>query len=135
MGLKVVAIDTGDEKRQQCLSLGAAHFLDFKTSSNLVDDVFKITKSGAHAVLVAAGGSAAYAAACNYLRPTGTLVVIGLPPGANINVPVIMVVGFGLNIKGIMVGNRRYSLEAIELVAAGKVKVNYATRGLSELNQ
>ena len=135
MGLRVVAIDTGEEKRKECLSLGAAHFFDFKTSPNLVADVFKITKRGAHAVLVAAGGSAAYATACNYLRPTGILLVIGLPPGTNINVPVIMVVGLGLNIKGVLVGNRRYSSEAIELVAAGKVKVNYTVRGLSELNE
>ncbi|PAV17267.1 mannitol-1-phosphate dehydrogenase MPDH1 [Pyrrhoderma noxium] len=57
MGLRVVAIDTGASKRDLCLSLGASTFLDFQTSSNLVQDVQSITKGGAQAVLVAAGGS------------------------------------------------------------------------------
>ena len=135
MGYQVVAIDTGEEKRQQCLALGASHFLDFKTSTDLVADVFKATGRGAHAVLVAAGGSAAYAAACNYLRPTGTLLVVALPPNTNINVPVLMLCGLGINIKGVLVGNRKYALEAVELAAAGKVKVNYTVRGMSELNE
>lgn len=134
MGYRVVAIDTGDEKRKHCLSLGASHFLDFKTSPDLVADIFKITERGAHAVLVAAGGSAAYATACNYLRPTGTLLVVAVPP-ASINVPVIMVCALGINIKGIYVGNRKYALEAVDLAAAGKVKVKYALRKMSELNE
>ena len=31
LGLRILAIDTSDEKRDMCLSLGAEAFIDFKT--------------------------------------------------------------------------------------------------------
>ena len=135
MGLRVVAIDTGASKRDLCLSLGASTFLDFQTSLNLVQDVQSITKGGAQAVLVAAGGSAAYNTAISYLRPTGTLLVVGLPPGAMLQAPVILIGGKGLNIKGIFLGNRKHAIEAVQIAATGKVQVTHTIRGLSELNE
>ena len=135
MGIRVIAIDTGTAKRDLCLSLGASTFFDFKASTDLVGDVKAATGGGAHCVMVAAGSSAAYNAACFYLRPTGTLLVVALPHGAMIEVPVILVGGYGLNIKGSLIGNRKQSIEAVQLAAAGKVKVNYTVRGLSEVNE
>lgn len=47
MGLRVIAIDTGDEKKQMCLEkLGATSFVDFATSSNVVKDVQSATEDG-----------------------------------------------------------------------------------------
>ncbi|EJC98054.1 mannitol-1-phosphate dehydrogenase [Fomitiporia mediterranea MF3/22] len=134
MGLCVIAIDTGSVRKDLCLSLGASAFFDFRTSTSLIADVIAATHGGAHGVLVTAGNSAAYNSACMYLRPTGTLLVVGLPPGAMLQVPVILVGGRGLNVKGVFIGNRKHAVEAIELAAAGKVKVKYTLRGLSELN-
>jgi propanol-preferring alcohol dehydrogenase len=79
-GLRVIAIDTGDVKRDLCLSLGAEHFIDFRKSSDTVETVIKITSGGAHAVLVTGGSPGAYASAPAFLRVRGTIVTIGLPP-------------------------------------------------------
>lgn len=56
MGLQVIAIDTGDEKREMTKQLGAEKFVDFATSQDLVKDVQAATEDGTgpHAVLLVA---------------------------------------------------------------------------------
>ena len=57
MGLRVIAIDTGDEKKKMCLEqLGAEAFVDFTTSKNVVKDVQAQTEDGLgpHAVILVA---------------------------------------------------------------------------------
>lgn len=57
MGLRVIAIDSGEEKRKMCLEqLGAAEFVDFAKSSDVVADVKKATEDGLgpHAVILVA---------------------------------------------------------------------------------
>jgi propanol-preferring alcohol dehydrogenase len=78
MGMKVIGIDSGD-KEDFCLSLGADHFIDFRTSINAPDEVHKITGGGAKGVLVPTGSRSSYEQAVKMLGPAGTLVCIGLP--------------------------------------------------------
>ena len=57
MGLRVIAIDSGDEKKKMSLEqLGASAFVDFATSKNLVKDVQSATEDGLgpHAVILVA---------------------------------------------------------------------------------
>lgn len=57
MGLHVIAIDTGDEKKKMCLEqLGASSFVDFAQSKNVVKDVQQATEDGLgpHAVILVA---------------------------------------------------------------------------------
>merc|ERR1712217_562942 len=57
MGLRVIAIDTGDEKKKMCLEqLGASAFVDFATSKNVVKEVQEATQDGLgpHAVILVA---------------------------------------------------------------------------------
>lgn len=65
MGLRMIAIDTGDEKKQLCLNNGAEAFIDFRTTKDVVEEVNAITNGGAHAVIVT--GSTA---AGEWLHPT-----------------------------------------------------------------
>ena len=47
MGLRTIAIDTGEEKRKMCLEqLGSYAFIDYATSENLVKDVQAATEDG-----------------------------------------------------------------------------------------
>ena len=46
MGLHVIAIDAGDEKREMTTKLGAAAFVDFSKSSDVVKDVQAATEDG-----------------------------------------------------------------------------------------
>ena len=78
MGLKVIGIDSGD-KKQFCESLGADHFVDFTKTSDVPGEVRKISREGAHAVLVATGSRRSYEQAKDMLRKGGGVVCIGLP--------------------------------------------------------
>ena len=56
MGLKVIAIDAGNEKKEMTTKLGAKSFVDFSTSENVVKDVQACTEDGLgpHAVILVA---------------------------------------------------------------------------------
>ena len=56
MGLQIIAIDTGDEKKKMCEELGSHAFVDFAKSSNVVKDVQAATEDGLgpHAVILVA---------------------------------------------------------------------------------
>ena len=57
MGLRIIAIDAGDEKKKMTTEeLGAEAFVDFASSQNVVKDVQAATKDGLgpHAVLLVA---------------------------------------------------------------------------------
>lgn len=52
MGLRVVVVDTGAERREMCKKFGAEHFVDFKEVEDPPAEVVKLTEGGAHAVYV-----------------------------------------------------------------------------------
>ena len=57
MGLRVIAIDAGEEKKKMSMEqMGAAAFVDFSTSKNVIKDVQEATEDGQgpHAVILVA---------------------------------------------------------------------------------
>ena len=52
MGLRVVVVDTGAERREMCKKYGAEHFVDFKEVEDTAAEVVKLTNGGAHACFV-----------------------------------------------------------------------------------
>ncbi len=52
MGLRVVVVDTGAERKALCKKYGAEHFVDFKETEDATAEVVKLTNGGAHAVFV-----------------------------------------------------------------------------------
>ena len=54
MGMRVIAVDCGDEKRDLCKGLGAETFIDFATTKDITAEIMGITTYGAHGVLVTA---------------------------------------------------------------------------------
>lgn len=84
MGLRIIAIDGGDEKREMTAKLGAESYIDFSTSQDVVKDVKAATPDGTgpHAVLLVAVSEKPFQQAAEYVRPRGTVVLIGLPANA-----------------------------------------------------
>ncbi|KAF9469457.1 chaperonin 10-like protein [Collybia nuda] len=135
MGLRVLAIDTGEAKKELCLKLGAEKWVDFQKSEDLTADVQAATGgSGPQAAVIAAGVPKPFNQALMYLRETGTLVCVGMPGGgAMINAPVNLLIAKKLNIVGSSLGNRQDVIEALQLAAQGKVKCQYEVKEFSEL--
>ncbi|KAF9890925.1 alcohol dehydrogenase [Aspergillus nanangensis] len=135
MGLRVVAIDGGDEKKAMCDSLGAEAYIDFFTSKDVVADVKAATPEGlgAHAVLLLAVSEKPFQQATEYVRSRGTIVAIGLPQGAFLKASVFNTVVRMINIKGSYVGTRQDAVEAIDFFARGLIKAPYKIAPLKDL--
>jgi propanol-preferring alcohol dehydrogenase len=136
MGLNIIAIDAGEEKRKMCLEkLGANAFVDFTTSKNLVKDVQAATEDGLgpHAVILVAVNEKPFQQAAEYVRPRGTVVCIGLPAGAYLKAPVFESVIKMITIKGSYVGNRKDTQEALDFYRRGLIHAPFKVVGLSEL--
>jgi propanol-preferring alcohol dehydrogenase len=123
MGLRTIAIDSGEEKKKLCLGeLGSYAFVDFATSKNLVKDVQAATEDGLgpHAVILVAVNEKPFQQAAEYVRPRGTVVAIGLPAAAYLKAPVFESVLKMITIKGSYVGYvSSCLLKSFELVLTG----------------
>nr|BAV14014.1 mannitol-1-phosphate dehydrogenase [Pholiota microspora] len=136
MGLRVLAIDTGEEKKKLCLSLGAEKWVDFKESTNLIADVQAAADGmGPEAAVIAAGDARPFNQAVMYLRLKGTLVCVGMPAGnALLSFPITLLIAKSLTIVGSSIGNQQDIAEALRIAVLGKVKCQYEVRKLEDIN-
>ena len=130
LGLEVSAVDVADDKLALAKSLGAANTFNAATS-NVVKEMRR--RGSAHIVLVTSGSKAAYDTAFYCVRPTGTLLAVGLPAD-EISFPAIMMAAGEVNIKASAVGTRKDLEHVLALAAEGKLHCQVATRPLDEAN-
>lgn len=123
MGMRVIAVDGGEEKDKLCKELGAEQYIDFTKTKDIAAEVMKITTYGAHGVIVFAASKEGYAIAPSLLRPGGTVVAVGLPsdPTVLAGAPPIMLALKRLNIVGSVTGTLRDVEEALDFTARGLV--------------
>ena len=130
LGAEVAAIDVSEEKLRLAQSLGASSTWNAAT----VDVVKELRKrGGVHAALVTSAAKAAYDAAFFSLRPTGTLLAVGLPAESICFPPILMAAG-EVCIRASAVGTRKDLREVLAFAAAGKVRCEIAARPLAEVN-
>ncbi|KAK4704212.1 hypothetical protein P7C70_g1990, partial [Phenoliferia sp. Uapishka_3] len=144
LGIRVLAIDTGEEKRKMCMELGAEAFIDFMTCPDVTEEVKKITGGGAHGVIVTGGTAAAYKTAPYFLRKCGVQVCVGLPPcplktyqsilrfatdspvtsvgAAMAGMDPFLLIFLKLTITGSLVGGQTQVNEALEMAARGLIE-------------
>ncbi|KAL7417988.1 zinc-dependent alcohol dehydrogenase [Mrakia frigida] len=133
MGYRVIAIDSGEDKRALLASYGVEDFIDY-TQGDVVKAVQELTGGhGAHASIVVASGAQAYEQALQYLRPHGALIAVGMPPDGDIKASVFWTVVKSHRIIGSYVGNRQDAIEALEIAAAGKVHTTFTIEDLDNL--
>ena len=65
LGVKVIAVDSGDSKKALTESYGVETFVDFAKTKDVVGDVLALTGMGADAVVVTSGNAKAYAQAAD----------------------------------------------------------------------
>jgi propanol-preferring alcohol dehydrogenase len=131
LGAEVTAIDISDEKLAQAKSLGASHTLNAASS----DAVKQLRgKGGVHVAIVTSAAKAAYDMAFYCLRPTGTLLVVGLPAD-DICFPPIMMSAKEVRIQATAVGTRDDLREILAMAAAGKVQCQVTSRPLAQVNE
>ena len=129
-GAEVTAIDVSDEKLEFARSLGAVHTLNASAA-----DVAKQLRrgGGVHVAMVTSAAKAAYDTAFYGVRPTGTLLVVGLP-AENICFPPILMTAKEIKIRASAVGTRQDLREVLTLAAEGKLHCQVTVRPLVEAN-
>lgn len=129
-GAEVTAIDISQEKLELAKSLGARNTLN-AAATDVVKELRR--KGGVHVALVSSAAKLAYETAFYCLRPTGTLLVVGLP-AENICFPPVLMAAGEIRIQASAVGTRQDLRELLVMAAAGKVRSQVAARPLSEVN-
>jgi alcohol dehydrogenase, propanol-preferring len=129
-GAEVTAIDVSEEKLALAKSLGAARTVNASKS-----DVAKELRGsgGMHVAMVTSAAKSAYDTAFYCVRPTGLLLVVGLP-AKDISFPPIMMAATEIQIKASAVGTREDLREVLALAAAGKIHCQVSARPLSEVS-
>jgi len=130
-GADVTAIDVSEEKLALAKSLGATRTLNAATS-NVVKEVRG--SGGVHIAIVTSGSKSAYDMAFYCVRPTGTLLVVGLP-AKDISFPPILMASGEIQIKASAVGTREDLREALAMGAAGTVHCQVTARPLAEVQE
>lgn len=128
--LDVTAVDISDEKLAMAKSLGAARALNASSS-----DVARELRRGGqvHVAIVTSAAKSAYDLAFACVRPTGTLLVVGLP-AANICFPAISMAASEIRIRASAVGTREDLREVLSLAAEGKLRCKVTARPLQDAN-
>jgi propanol-preferring alcohol dehydrogenase len=131
LGAEITAIDVAEEKLQLAESLGAAHSLN-AASTNVAKALR--AKGGVHVALVTSAAKAAYDTAFACVRPTGTLLAVGLP-AENLGFPAILMAAKEIRIQASAVGTRQDVKDVLALAGSGRIRCHASARPLSEVNQ
>jgi alcohol dehydrogenase, propanol-preferring len=86
-----------------------------------------------HVALVTSAAKAAYDTAFLCVRPTGMLLVVGLP-SESICFPPILMAASEVRIQASAVGTRQDMRELLEMAVAGKVRCQVSARPLAQAN-
>ena len=131
LGADVTAVDISEEKLALAKSLGATRTLNAATSK-VVKEIRG--SGGVHVAMVTSAAKSAYDMAFPCVRPTGTLLAVGLPAG-DISFPAILMAAGEIQIKASAVGTREDLREVLALGAAGKVHCQVTTRPLAAVQE
>ncbi|MCE0508908.1 zinc-dependent alcohol dehydrogenase [Microbacterium aurugineum] len=131
VGAKVIAVDVTDEKLELASELGADHVVN----AGEADAVAEIRRlGGADVAVVLAVAPTVFDQAFSSLNRGGRLVLVSLPAGGELTVPIFDTVLKGISIIGSIVGTRQDLTEVFALHAAGRTRVVTETRELQQVN-
>lgn len=139
MGLRPVAIDTGDAKRKLCLeTAGAEEFVDFAKVSSVAEEVIRVCDGiGAHAVFVTA--PQVYPTSMSLLggRIGGKVMCIGLPAAGTFNIPVdpAQVCFKNQAVQGTLVSSMGDTDKTLQFAQRGLLKPIYTVYPMSQFNE
>jgi alcohol dehydrogenase, propanol-preferring len=131
LGAEVVAIDISEEKLALARAFGASATLNASTT-NVIKEIRNM--GAVHVALVTSAARASYDTAFSCVRPTGTLLVVGLPADPICFPPILMAAG-EIRVHASTVGTRQDLREVLAMTAGGKVRCQVAARPLAEVNE
>ena len=131
LGAEIIAVDVSERKLELARTLGATSGLNI-SSTNVIKELR--AKGGVHVALVTSAAKAAYDLAFSCLRPTGTLLVVGLP-SENLCFPPILMSAREVHIRASAVGTRQDVREVLAMASEGKIRCQVTPRPLAHANE
>lgn len=131
LGAEIFAVDISEEKLALARTLGAFATINAATG-NVVKELRN--RGGVHVSLVTSAARASYDMAFYCVRPTGILLVVGLPADP-ICFPPILMAAAEIRIHASTVGTRQDTREVLAMAAAGSVRCQVTARPLAEANE
>jgi len=130
-GAETIAVDVTDDKLALARDMGADHVIDARVQ-DVAAEASRL--GGAHAAISLAVSNASFQAAYASLRRGGVLVLVALPAGGKLELPVFDTVLNGTSVVGSIVGTRQDLAEVFQLHALGRTRVIRETRRLEDVN-
>lgn len=131
MGYQVVAVDVDDAKLTLAARLGAHMTINVRQTEPV--GYLQRQIGGAHGALVTAVSPSAFGQAVGMMRPGGTVVLNGLPPGA-FPLEIYDMVMRAITLRGSIVGTRFDLKQALTLAAQARIKAEVHTAALADVN-
>lgn len=131
-GATVAAVDLVDDKLTMAKTLGASYAIN----ASIADPVAEIRQlGGADQAIASAASADAVGQALACLRPGGTLVLVAIPEGPTVALPIYDTVRKGITVIGSIGGNRADLADVFALHADGRTRVVHQARVLSQVNE
>ena len=132
MGFQVVAVDIDDAKLNLAARLGATMTINVRNTDPI--GYLQRQIGGAHGALVTAVSPPAFGQAVGMMRPGGTVVLNGLPPG-DFPLSIYDMVMRAITLRGSIVGTRYDLGRALHLAAQEKIAATVQTARLQDINE
>ncbi|BEJ15407.1 hypothetical protein CspHIS471_0500120 [Cutaneotrichosporon sp. HIS471] len=136
LNMRVIAIDSKTKAAFCTEDLEADAFVDYAVP-NFAQEVKKIADGvGVQATILCSNEPTSYLSATDYLRPTGSAMIVGLPPtGSHVPVDCRNAVLGMHTIRGCFVGTRSDVIDALDIVARGKVVPKVTVKPFSAIQE
>jgi NADPH:quinone reductase-like Zn-dependent oxidoreductase len=120
MGARVIIISSSDAKLERAKALGAAHTINYRTTPDWDRAVLDLTNGTGVDATVEVGGAGTLPKSINATRIAGTISLIGVLAGGQIDPAQFM--RRSIKMQGIYVGSRRMFLEMNRAIAFAGLK-------------
>ncbi|GMK56025.1 hypothetical protein CspeluHIS016_0210810 [Cutaneotrichosporon spelunceum] len=136
LGMRVIAVDSKAKDTFCTDELGADAFVDY-AAVDYVQQIKKIADGvGVQATILCSNEPTSYVNATDYLRPTGSAMIVGLPPtGSHVPVDCRNAVLGMHTVRGCFVGTRGDVIDALDVVARGKVVPKVTVKPFSAIQE
>jgi NADPH:quinone reductase-like Zn-dependent oxidoreductase len=121
-GAMVIATSSSEEKLDRVKKLGADHVINYKATPDWGMEVRKITGGRGADHIVEVGGAGTFNQSLIAARTGGHISVIGVLAGFNQEIPIALIMGGNLKIKGVTVGSRLMVEQMCAGMAASRIK-------------
>jgi NADPH:quinone reductase-like Zn-dependent oxidoreductase len=106
VGARAIAISSSDEKLERVLQLGASSGINYKTTPNWDEQVWKLTNEVGVDHVVEVGGAGTLNKSLRAVRFGGTVSLIGVLTGLTGDISTGSILHKGIRVQGIYVGSR-----------------------------